>query len=343
MHLKILLAVATIAALGTASAQDSPNCLRSCGDVPITFPFGSGAGCYHTSDFLITCNRSSSGEPDIPFFGHSTTNIVISNMSTSKSEMEIMMFVAKDCYDSSGPARKNEPTLWLRNFRISTKNKFVAIGCDTYAYFSRREDASDDIDECARGIHDCEDKAHCVDTQGNYTCKCPKGYSGDGTKAGTGCTADQSTVIQIVVVELLSGKKALSFDRPEVERNLAMYFLYSLKEGRLFQVLDERLQLNDVPSEIIQFSRLAERCLRVKGDERPTMKEVASELQGILSSMIQKHPWVQSGLNEDEGEYLLKGSTNDYECSNVGNVSNPSSSTFDSMSKHSMLPIASGR
>ncbi|KAM0043411.1 putative protein kinase RLK-Pelle-WAK family [Helianthus debilis subsp. tardiflorus] len=94
----------------------------------------------------------------------------------------------------------------------------------------------------------------------------------------------------VVLAEILTGKKAISFDRSEKERNLAIYFLYSLKVGRLSQVLDERLQLNDVPSEIIQVSRLAERCLRVKGEERPTMKEVAIELQGILASVIQNHP-----------------------------------------------------
>ncbi|KAK1416331.1 hypothetical protein QVD17_32120 [Tagetes erecta] len=144
----------------------------------------------------------------------------------------------------------------------------------------------------------------------------------------------------VVLVELLTGKKALSFDRPEEERNLAIHFLSNLKQERLFQVLDEHLQLNDVPSEIIQVAKLAERCLRVKGDERPTMKEVAIELQGILASKTRKHPWVQSSSNVDEGEYLLKEHTNDYEHTHGDNVN---SITYDSMSKHTMLPIASGR
>ncbi|KAK1416325.1 hypothetical protein QVD17_32114 [Tagetes erecta] len=201
------------------------------------------------------------------------------------------------------------------------------------------------VNECQLGKHNCEDNDKCVDKEGSYKCECPKGYSGDGWKNGTRCAApdDESTVIKIAI-ELLTGKKALSFDGPEEERSLAMYFLYSLKEGRLLKVLDERFQLDDVPSEIIQVSRLAERCLRVKGDERPSMKEVAIELQGILTSMVQKHPWVQSSPNEDEGEYLLKELTNDdYESINGGNVTNVSSSTFDSMSKQTMLPIPSGR
>ncbi|GJX65036.1 putative wall-associated receptor kinase-like protein 16 [Tanacetum coccineum] len=143
----------------------------------------------------------------------------------------------------------------------------------------------------------------------------------------------------VVLVELLTGRKALSFDRPEKERNLAMYFLSSLKEGRLFQVLDANLQLNEVPNEIIQVSRLAEKCLSVKGDERPTMKEVAIEPEGILASMIHKHPWVKSTSNEDEAVHLLKQATDDYEYTGGANGS---SRTFDSMSKQPILPIASG-
>ncbi|KVE40262.1 EGF-like calcium-binding, partial [Cynara cardunculus var. scolymus] len=134
MHLQILLAAAAaaMAFLGSATAQDS--CETSCGNVTYAFPFGSEEGCYLDPGFQVTCDRSS-GEP-IPFFGNSTTNIVITNMSTSESEMEIMMYVAHDCYNTSGPVDNTVPSLSLTYFRISTKNRFVAIGCDTYAYIS---------------------------------------------------------------------------------------------------------------------------------------------------------------------------------------------------------------
>ncbi|GJS30415.1 kinase RLK-Pelle-WAK family protein [Tanacetum coccineum] len=144
----------------------------------------------------------------------------------------------------------------------------------------------------------------------------------------------------VVLVELLTGKKALSFDRPENERNLAMLFLSSLKEGRLLQVLDEQLQLNEVPNEIIQVSRLAERCLLLKGDERPSMKEVALELEGILASMVQKHPWVQSTSHEEETEYLLREPLEDYAHTDKADTG---SSAFDSMSNNTIVLIASGR
>ncbi|KAF8410197.1 hypothetical protein HHK36_002719 [Tetracentron sinense] len=41
----------------------------------------------------------------------------------------------------------------------------------------------------------------------------------------------------IVLMELLTGKKALSFERPEEERNLSMYFVSSMKQNRLFEIL----------------------------------------------------------------------------------------------------------
>lgn len=40
-----------------------------------------------------------------------------------------------------------------------------------------------DINECSDGSHTCSSYATCMDTIGNYTCKCPdKGFKGDGHK-----------------------------------------------------------------------------------------------------------------------------------------------------------------
>lgn len=46
-------------------------------------------------------------------------------------------------------------------------------------------------------------------------------------------------------VELLTRKKDLSFDMPMVERSLATYFLISLKENRLFEVLEKHIANED--------------------------------------------------------------------------------------------------
>ncbi|KAK9672205.1 hypothetical protein RND81_12G084200 [Saponaria officinalis] len=86
----------------------------------------------------------------------------------------------------------------------------------------------------------------------------------------------------VVLVELLTRKKAISYQRPENERCLAMHFLLKMKEEILFDIVDRNI-VND-PREIEQIkevANLAKWCLWLKGEERPTMKEVAMELEGI--------------------------------------------------------------
>ena len=45
----------------------------------------------------------------------------------------------------------------------------------------------------------------------------------------------------VVLVELLTGKIALSFDRSEEERSLAIYFISFSKDNRLFEILEKHI------------------------------------------------------------------------------------------------------
>ena len=85
----------------------------------------------------------------------------------------------------------------------------------------------------------------------------------------------------VVLAELLTGKKALCFSRPDLERSLAMYFVSSMKEDRLLHILDRNFDVENV-DQLKEVAIIAERCLKMNGEERPTMKEVAKELEGIL-------------------------------------------------------------
>ena len=107
----------------------------------------------------------------------------------------------------------------------------------------------------------------------------------------------------VVLAELLTSKKALSFDRPESLRNLSMYFVSSMKEGHLLHIVD-KLILDDASVEqILEVADLAKRCLRVKGEDRPSMKEVAMELEGLR--ITGKHAWGHENVSLEEIEYLL--------------------------------------
>ncbi|PIN01055.1 Serine/threonine protein kinase [Handroanthus impetiginosus] len=88
----------------------------------------------------------------------------------------------------------------------------------------------------------------------------------------------------VVLLELLTGRKALSYDKPEEEINLANFFLYTLRNDCLFEILEENIvcdERRERREQIIEVSKLAEKCLNVRGDDRPTMKEVATELDAL--------------------------------------------------------------
>ncbi|KAL9233165.1 hypothetical protein vseg_008195 [Gypsophila vaccaria] len=112
----------------------------------------------------------------------------------------------------------------------------------------------------------------------------------------------------VVMVELLTRKTAISYQRPEAERCLSRYFLLKMKEDRLFDIVDKYIGKTEGEREqVIEVANLARWCLRLKGDDRPTMKEVARELEGIKRS-TSSHPWYTdaSTFNEQEDhEHLL--------------------------------------
>ncbi|XP_062088630.1 wall-associated receptor kinase 5-like [Humulus lupulus] len=111
----------------------------------------------------------------------------------------------------------------------------------------------------------------------------------------------------VVLAELLTGQKALSFFRREGDRNLALYFVSAMKDNNLFQeILDSQLVDEADVEELNVVANLAKRCLKVKGEERPTMKEVASELEGLLKHKG-IHPWEH--IDSEESERLLKATS----------------------------------
>nr|KJB29124.1 hypothetical protein B456_005G085800 [Gossypium raimondii] len=107
----------------------------------------------------------------------------------------------------------------------------------------------------------------------------------------------------VVLMELLTGQKVVCFKRPEENRVLPMYFTSLMKEDRLLDILDPRVLNDENVEQLMEVATLARRCVRVKGEERPTMKEVAHELAGLQA--MAKHPWSKSNLVSEESEYLL--------------------------------------
>ncbi|KAK4409674.1 Wall-associated receptor kinase-like 2 [Sesamum angolense] len=98
----------------------------------------------------------------------------------------------------------------------------------------------------------------------------------------------------VVMVELITGKKAVSSVRAEPGKSLATHFLQSMEEDHLFDILDPSILKEGRREEVVAIAELARRCLHLDGKKRPTMKEVAVELEGIQllkegSVVVQNH------------------------------------------------------
>ncbi|XP_042974574.1 wall-associated receptor kinase-like 10, partial [Carya illinoinensis] len=90
----------------------------------------------------------------------------------------------------------------------------------------------------------------------------------------------------VVLAELLTGEKAISSTRTRDTTSLATFFVRSMEENNLFDILDNQVLKETEKEKIIAVANLAKRCLNLKGRKQPTMREVATELEA--NQMSQK-------------------------------------------------------
>ncbi|KAK4851303.1 hypothetical protein QYF36_013959 [Acer negundo] len=144
----------------------------------------------------------------------------------------------------------------------------------------------------------------------------------------------KSKIVDQSQIEQFINEKVVSFDRPEHERSLVIYFLFLLKQSSLFEILENGIVTDDNREQMREVAELARRCLMVNGEERPTMKEVAMELEGLRR--MNTHLWDNVEVNIEETEHLL------FETSNACDGSN-SNVAYDSMKDHTLVAFDGGR
>jgi len=143
----------------------------------------------------------------------------------------------------------------------------------------------------------------------------------------------------VVLVELLTGEKPFSFGRPEERRSLAMHFLSCLKKDNVFEIIQDGMWNEENKQEIKEVAILAAKCLRLRGEERPSMKEVAMELEGMR--LMNKHSWINDDLNVEESRCLLHESSSSlYE---PGDSSTHGDIGYDSLKDHVLIALDDGR
>ncbi|KAM3685339.1 hypothetical protein ACJW31_11G110500 [Castanea mollissima] len=135
----------------------------------------------------------------------------------------------------------------------------------------------------------------------------------------------------VVLIELLTGEKPVSSKRSQEGRNLSTYFIHSLEENRLFDILDTQVKEGGNKDEIMAMANLAKRCLYWNGKKRPSMIEIMMELEGVqkVSSVEQ---------NFEELEYVRKEETEPW---NDISISTSSSLKIGPASSLDALPLLS--
>lgn len=90
----------------------------------------------------------------------------------------------------------------------------------------------------------------------------------------------------VVLLELLTSQKAIDFNRAEDDVNLAVYVRRMVEEEKLMETVDPVLKekASELEQETIKaLAFLAVGCLEEQRQNRPSMKEVAEEIEYIIS------------------------------------------------------------
>uniref|UniRef100_A0A0D3HA23 Protein kinase domain-containing protein n=1 Tax=Oryza barthii TaxID=65489 RepID=A0A0D3HA23_9ORYZ len=87
----------------------------------------------------------------------------------------------------------------------------------------------------------------------------------------------------VILVELLTRKKPFSHLTPEGE-GLVAHFVTSFTEGNLVEVLDLQIMEEADMKVVEEVATLAVTCVNLRGEDRPTMRQVEMALEGIQAS-----------------------------------------------------------
>ncbi|MBA0647929.1 hypothetical protein Goklo_015734 [Gossypium klotzschianum] len=108
-----------------------------------------------------------------------------------------------------------------------------------------------------------------------------------------------------------------------------------MKENRLLEIINSKVLNDGNVKHLKEVASLARRYVRMKGEERPSMKEVAHELAGLQAI---NHPWGSSNSQAEETENLLGELSNTY-----GDGATSSSLGYDSINNRVTFELEGAR
>ena len=94
----------------------------------------------------------------------------------------------------------------------------------------------------------------------------------------------------VVLLELISSKKAVDLSRPHTEINLSSLAIDRIQKGAMDELLDEEIMMGSSSCESAhEVGKLAFRCIALERRARPDMREVSAQLELIRSNLQKQH------------------------------------------------------
>uniref|UniRef100_A0A0D9ZIG0 Protein kinase domain-containing protein n=1 Tax=Oryza glumipatula TaxID=40148 RepID=A0A0D9ZIG0_9ORYZ len=125
----------------------------------------------------------------------------------------------------------------------------------------------------------------------------------------------------VVLVELLLRKEPILTSEIGLKENLSNYFLWERKVRPIRDIVAGQILEETTEEEINNVASLAEDCLSLRQDERPTMKQVELALQFLLNKRLNSCRTVQANKEEME-PFIMTKVQHSTENSNVEFLSN---------------------
>lgn len=119
----------------------------------------------------------------------------------------------------------------------------------------------------------------------------------------TGRLTDKSDVFSygVLLIELLTRKKPFAY-RSDAGDGIVSYFVSLLAQGRLLEIMDPQV-IDEEDGEIQEVAALAAMCTKLKGEDRPTMREVEMTLENLL--VKKKHVPCDTSLKVHGDEEIM--------------------------------------